>query len=422
METTLFIAVLLLLLTWSAYFSSSETALFSLSSTKVKAYRDSTDPRKRLIARLIMQPRDLLVTVFMLNSLINILIQNVTSSMFVGGSWLYKVGLPLFLTLIIGELIPKYFGLQHNVTLSYWFAPSINFFQNILAPVRKFIIAITAPISRRLFFFLKKEQSISKEELQHVLKTSEAHGVLNVEEASLIWGYLDLQESLVRELMLPREDFLSLEINDPLTKLTYFFAERKKSQIPIYEKEIDNLLGIISARQFFLHHHEITQSSDLKKWLTRPFYVPENTPVRILLRRLQEQKESMAIAVDEYGSVAGLITQDDILEGIVGKSSVEAQQNVLFTRSGENEIIASGKLELSVFDEIFNVDLESTSTMNTLGGWLTEQFGDIPKSGQKYKTEDFLFQILAADPNRVRRVYVRKLKQRPSNQKKERSN
>lgn len=408
MESIIFIIILIFLLLCSAYFSSSETALFSLSAVKVKSYAHDPDPRKRLIARLILQPRDLLVTVFMLNTLVNILIQNVASSMFLDGGWIYKVGLPLIITLIFGEIIPKNFGLQYNVSLSYWFAPSINFLQKFLKPVRKFVIAITAPISNAMFFFLKKEESISREELQHVLKTSEAHGVLKPEEASLVWGYLDLQESLVKELMRPREDFLSYEINEPLTKLIYFFAEKKKSQIPVYEKEIDNMLGIISAKQFFLHHHEIRTPGNLRNVLARPLYVPENTPVRILLRRLQEQKQSMAIAVDEYGSIAGLITIDDIIEEVIGKSTAGIDQNALYTRSGENEIIASGKLELSDFNDIFNVDLDS-DTMVTIGGWLTEKMGDIPKSGQKYKTNEFLFHVLAADPNRVRRIYIRKL-------------
>lgn len=414
MESIIFIIALIFLLLCSAYFSSSETALFSLPSIKVKSYIQDPDPRKRLIAQLVMQPRDLLVTVFMLNTFVNILIQNVASSMFANGGWINKVGLPLMTTLIFGEIIPKNFGLQHNVTLSYWFAPSINFLQKFLKPIRRFVIAVTTPISNAMFFFLKKEESISREELQHVLKTSEAHGVLKPEEAALVWGYLDLQEALVKELMRPREDFLSYEISEPLTKLTYFFAEKNKSQIPVYEKELDNMLGIISAKYFFLHYQEIRTSDDVRKFLARPLYVPENTPVRILLRRLQEQKQSMAIAVDEYGSIAGLITRDDIIEEVIGKSAAETDQGKLYTRSGENEIIASGKLELSDFNDIFDANLES-DTMVTIGGWLTEMMGDIPKSGQKYKTNEFLFHVLAADPNRIRRIYIRKLvKQHPN--------
>ena len=168
------IITLVILTLISAYFSASETALFSLSSIKIKAYQTNPDPRKQLIAKLVMQPRDLLVTVFMLNTLVNILLQNVASDMFgIDARWELTIGVPLALTLIFGEIIPKYIGIQNNVNIAYSVIPSINYFQNILKPLRKLIIYLTLPISRAMFFFLKKEDSISKEELEHVLKKSE---------------------------------------------------------------------------------------------------------------------------------------------------------------------------------------------------------------------------------------------------------
>ena len=180
--SSLFLFSMLLFLTLgSAYFSASETTLlFSLSSTKIKAYQASRNPRKNLIARLILKPSDLLVTIFMLNTLVNILIQNTASSIFwQNAGWSLKIGVPFALMFVFGEIIPKYIGLQNNIKLSDTVAPSINFLQNLLRPIRKLIVKITIPISRFLFFYLKKEESISKEELKHVLRTSQEHGVLN---------------------------------------------------------------------------------------------------------------------------------------------------------------------------------------------------------------------------------------------------
>ena len=153
MDIAVLIIVFLFLLFCSGYFSASETALFSLPSTKIKAYQTNPNPTKRLIAKLVMQPRDLLVTVFMLNTLVNILLQNVASHMFgKGGGWELKIGVPLIITLIFGEIIPKYIGIINNIGLAFHIAPSINFLQNILRPIRKLIIEVTAPISRILFF------------------------------------------------------------------------------------------------------------------------------------------------------------------------------------------------------------------------------------------------------------------------------
>lgn len=414
MDVVFYILVLILLTFCSGFFSASETALFSLSSMRIKAYRDDQDSKKRQIAEMVLHPRDLLVTIFMLNTLANILIQNVSSSM-AGphGSWEYKIALPLFLTLVFGEVIPKYIGMQNNVSLSFTVAPTIYFFQNLLKPIRRLIIAITTPISRGLFFFLHKEESLSRDELKHVLEASEAHGVMNPDEAELVWGYLDLQETLVKELMRPREDMICYSIQEPLSKLQHLFVNRERTRIPIYEKELNNILGVFSAKQYLCHQAKLSKPEDILPLLSKSFYVPENTPVRNLLRRFEEYNEEMAIVVDEYGTVSGLITREDIIEIVVGKVMEQQDQKILYTRAGENEIIASGKLELAVFNELFDVDLISENNLATISGWLIEKVGEIPKSGNQYTVDNFLFQILSAEPRRIRRLYIRKLHKRP---------
>ncbi len=201
MEFIVQIIVLLFLLCASAFFSSSETALFSLPISKIKTFATSKEKTKKLIYDLLKHPRDLLVTVFFINTIVNISLQNTASAMFGSyASWGLKVGFPLIVTLIFGEIIPKYLGMVNNVTVSLKAAPLVSSIQEFIAPVRRWIIALTAPVTRTLFFFLKEEESISKEELRHVLKTSEQDGVLLSEEADLVWGYLNLQESSVGKL------------------------------------------------------------------------------------------------------------------------------------------------------------------------------------------------------------------------------
>lgn len=394
----------------SAYCSSSEIALFSLPSTRLKTYESSPDKRKQLIADLVKHPRDLLVTIFMLNTLANILLQNAVSALFgEGAGWDLKVGVPLVLMLLFGEIIPKNIGIQNNEKLSYYVAPSIDFLQDLIRPLRRFTIAITAPISRVMFFFLQKDESISKEELKHVLKKSKEHGVLTPEEAELLWGYLTLQDSTVKEIMRPREDILYYDINDPISKLVYLCVDQQCSRLPVCDKTLDNILGILTAKQFFLQKNSVTAPQDIKKLLSKPFFIPEGTDALILLRRLEEHGEEIAIVVDEYSSISGLIAYEDLVELVVGKISDLRDQKSQYTRAGDNEIIASGKLELSEFNDIFESNIESPNHMVTIGGWLTEQLGEIPKAGTSKEINGFLFQILAADPQRIRRLYIRKL-------------
>ena len=410
MDIVLLISFLIILVFASAYFSAAETALFSLSLVKIKAYKTSSSPRQRLIAQLVLEPRNLLVTVFMLNTLVNILIQNTTSHMFgQDSSWFLKVGVPFIVMLLLGEIIPKNIGLQNNILIANIVAPSINFIQNFISPIRNLIVRITAPISRLMFFYLKNEESISKEEIKHVLKTSEEHGILQPDEAELVWGYLDLQDATVKGLMRPKNDILYYDINEPLSKLVYLFVDQECSRLPVCDKSLDHVLGIISARQFFLHRRQINDVKALKKHLLSPLYVPENMTAKSLIRRFDECSQIMALVVDEYGSITGLITREDIVEQVVGDITDLRDTESLYTKSGVNEIIANGLMELNEFNEYFNSDLISKNNMLTIGGWVTEKLGEIPKSGTKTELEGFMFQVLAADPNKIRRLYIRKL-------------
>lgn len=403
------ILLLLFLIFCSAFFSASESALFSLPSTTIKAYSSSGDQKKKLIARLVSKPRDLLVTVFMLNTLVNILLQNTTSHLFgSAASWAYKVGVPFVLLLFAGEIVPKYIGLLNNAKLAQAVAKPVDFLQNLIRPLRLFTIKVTAPISRALFFFLKPEESISADELKHVLKTSQEHGVLHPDEAELVGGYINLQETVVKEVMRPREDILAYDTHDPLSKLLYLFIDQECSRIPVFDKSIENVLGVMSAKQFFLHRNEINSGKDLSPFLLKPFYVPESMPAKNLVRRFEENKQQLALVVDEYGSISGLITREDLVEIVIGEISDLRDATALYIRVGELEILASGKLELSEFNELFHAHLKSPNNMLTIGGWLIEQLGEIPKSSSKHQLGDFVFIVLAADPHRIRRLFIRK--------------
>jgi len=409
----LLILVLAVLLFFSGLFSASETALFSLSSLKVKTYKQDKDPRKQLIAQLLSSPRQLLVTIIMLNVSVNILVQNVTSSIFgQASSWALNVGVPLALTLVLGEVIPKSLGLVNNDRISYRMAPIIQLLQTILMPIRRVIVAMTDHISRILFFFLRKEQEISIDELQHALRTSRKFGVLNEDEAELVQGYLALQESTVKERMRPREEVLFFDLDEPLSKLMHLFVDQECSRIPVCDKGLDQIIGVVTGRLFFLHREEIETIEDLKTILEKPFFVPETVPAKTLLRQFYDRQDSFAIVVDEYGSVAGIVALEDLVETVIGEITDRRDETNLYTRSGEDVIIASGKMELADLEKIFDVSFSSENHMVTIGGYLTEMMGDIPKSGSKYQSDDFLFHVLAAEPTRVRRVYIRRLRKK----------
>lgn len=409
MEIFFYIISLLILTYWSGFFSSSEIALFSLSTSKVKTFRHSDNPRKALVANLLKQPRDLLVTIYMVNTLVNILLQNVSSSMFgMASSWTLRVGFPLVLTLILGEIVPKYVAMQINTTLSQRVAPTITALKNFIRPLREWTVRVTTPISRVLFFFLKKEQTISKDELNLVLQTSQESEVLNEDEAKLIYGYINLQDSQVKEHMQPREDVIFYNLSDPLSKLIHLFVEEECSRIPVCENGLDTVKGVITSDDYFLYGPTLSEPEDLIPLLKKPFFLPETTPARTLLKRLEEKHEQLALIVDEHRSVTGVISVEDIVEEVVGEITDKRDQERLYEYSGPNAIITSGKLELDDIEDLFGVVLKSEYNQKSLGGWLIEQIGDIPDVGTQYETDALLIQVLASDPKRVKQLYVRK--------------
>jgi len=395
----------------SAFFSASETALFSLSSLTIRSYQHEKDNRKKLIAHLLQRPRDLMVTILMLNIFANILIQNVVSSLFSSySSWLIKVGVPLVLVLFIGEVIPKSIAFVHNARIAYLASPLISFAYRILKPIRVILTAVTSFISRFLFFFLKREKPLSINELKHLVFTSQETKVLNKDETDLLSGYLELYEAPVKEKMRPKDEIQFYNIQDPIDYLLTLFADKKISRVPICSDGLDNLLGIISLERFYRLKEKIRSPKELKKYLRKPFYIPETMNCLQLFFEMRHKKESMAIVVDEYGALQGLVSDEDLIEEVIGEIKDLKDQKPMYTRSGEDVIIASGKMELDLFEKIFGIPLESKTKAVTLGGWLIEQLGDIPLPGAKYVTDDFLFYILAAAPNRIQRIYVRKLK------------
>jgi magnesium and cobalt exporter, CNNM family len=409
MRITLLSTALAIFVLLSGFFSGSETALFSLSSMTMRRYKRGSRV-ERLIARLLSRPRDLLVTILMMNVLVNILVQNISANIFEQfPGWLLKVGLPLLLTLLFGELIPKSVALPNNQKMAKVVAPPINLFHRILSPLRRLISRITANVSGITFFFLRRTPEISRQELENSLRASQAEGVLLPEEADLLKGYIALQDAVVKELMRPREDLLTYDVGEPLEKLTNLFSHQECSRVPVLEGSLDNIKGVVEASDYFLLRHEIRSSGDLNKILVRPFFAPESMHARALLEKFAQRHESLAVVVDEYGSVSGLITREDLAELVVGEIADRRDEQRLHRRSGDDVVIASGKLELADFNDTFGVNLVSDAGQVTLGGWLTEQLGELPKVGTKLERDGFLFHVLAADPNRVRRIYVRRL-------------
>ena len=405
------ISSLVILLLISGILSGSETALFSLSSLKVRLLKKDQVWRKKLVAELLEKPKELLVTILMVNVAVNILIQNVISNVFEPSSnWFYIVGIPLLLTLFFGEAIPKSIAISRNLQVSIATAPVLYTIRTLISPIRKLLTKVAAKISRILFFFLRPEPEISYDELKYALISSQEKGVITRDEAKLIHGALKIDEAHVKGIMTPRSDILSYDISDSIDKLLYTFVDEECTQVPVVQGSIDQVIGVITSANFFVHRSHVKNGNDLRQFLKEPFFIPETISARKLLINFQASKETIALVVDEYGQISGLVTKEDIVELVIGQIEDKRDDEVLYSKQGENVIICSGKLELAHLEEIFDTSFEHAQNAVTIGGWLTEKEGDIPKSGAKIMTNDFLFHILSSSKSRVDKIYIRRLK------------
>jgi len=402
----LILAIILLTLA-SAFFSCSEIAFFSLPAAKVRNFRSQLDPRKRLVARLIMRSKSLLVTIFICNTIVNVLIQNTSSDLFEGG-WLLNVGLPLALVLIVGELTPKYFGLIYNETLALSFAKAIEWIEWLITPLRVIITNIASFFSRVIFFFLKAEAPLSKDELQHILESSEGKGLLHRDEAELIYGMLYLEEKQTKELMRPRSELPQYDIREPLSKLVHLFSEERLSEVSIVELPAQKMLGIVTARDLFIKRGQIESGKDLLAIIKKPFFVPETTTAKALFEQLRLQETATAWVIDEYGEVSGMITENDLLHYVLGATHKPTAEKAEYERVSKEAIVASGTLQLDELRELFAVTLESEYHMVTVGGYLSEKKGAIPQVGDTWEEEGLFFRVLASEPTRVRKVYIQR--------------
>lgn len=402
------ILLLALCVLFSAFFSSSETSLFSLSAHDTFSLKRSKALGDQKVARLLARPSDLLITILILNILVNVGIQNVSAQIFSSfESWVFTILVPLLITLLLGEVLPKSFAYSKNKFVARFAGPVIYQIFAWMQPITRRVSALTFSMSRVMFFFLKDPKPVDRHELLHVLKKSLSHGVIKGNEIELIEGFLQLQEVNVKEAMTPRDEIIYFSIGSPLEELYTLIIEKQCSKIPVCEGSLDDILGIVTVEELFKHYGSIKTSDDLKSILRRPFYVPEHLSAYALFQEPKMQSEDVALVVDEYGFVEGIVTHEDIVEVIVGNIVDQRDQKSLYTKVGNHVIIASGKLEIVEFEKLFHTQIDHSNDTASIGGFVTEHLGRIPEAGDEVTIDGIIYHVLSADPTKVRSLYIR---------------
>lgn len=413
MSTAVLVIILIILLFMSGFFSTSETALFSLSASKRKTFDKSNHKREQAASFLLKNPKSLMITILIMNIAVNLGVQNVISSIFGTLSGvLLTVVVPFSLTLVFGEILPKTIAVTKSEAIARFVSPILVAIRWVLTPLRVIFLRLTKAISSVIFFFLKKDGDVSRDELKHAIISSKDTGMMTKDETKLLLGSLKLSELSINEVKCPRQNILYHDINESPSKLKELIVSKRVSKIPVVNRDLDHVVGVIKASNFFSSTHVISEPKDIEKLMSKPFFVPEGMLARTLLAHFDENKQDIAILVDEYGGTSGIITKEDLVEIVVGQIQDSRDEKTLFTRQGEDVIICSGKYELVDLEQIFDIEIKRLGQESTVGGYLLEILGDIPKSGYKVEKGQLLFHVLLASETKVSRVYIKNLKGR----------
>ncbi len=402
---------LIFLLIMSAFFSASETALFSISRAKARHLAKSDDKTNKLIHHMKQNPHKLLSTILVGNNMVNIGASALATSMafdfFPDHAVGLTTGIMTFLILVFGEVFPKSLATRNNIMISkivvypiYWM--TIVFFPVIL--MLNFIPKLTGKN--------KKTPTATEAELLTFVEVVEEEGEINEEEVEMIHNIFELDDTSASEIMTPRADMFVIHADHPLDLDA--ILQSGYSRIPVIEDDMDHVVGVVNIKDLFLHYAASGKDVDIREVMNSPFFVPENIKLDILLHEFKVRKNHMAIVIDEHGGVAGLITLEDALEELVGEIIDESdREEPLIQPAGENEWVVLGKTEIEEVNDFFQMDIPDTEEYDTFSGYIMKLTDRIPDEMDEIVIGPYLIIVKEKEGNRINKYLVRKMEAAP---------
>ncbi|HGY09061.1 MAG TPA: HlyC/CorC family transporter [Oceanithermus profundus] len=402
--------LLVALFALSGFFSAAETAVTTLWPWKVRelAEREGEASPFALLQRDITR---FLTTILVGNNLVNIaataLVTDLATRAWGSTGVAYATGLMTFLILFFGEITPKSIAVHNADRLARFFVRPIYWLSVLLYPIGRFFTWISALILRGLGLEPRQQPLVTEDELRLILAGAEASGAIEEAEEDMIQNVLELEETQVREIMVPRVDIVAIEHSASLREFVRLEREHRYSRIPVYKESIDQIVGIAYAKNLlnYVETPEMLERLTVMSIAQDAFFVPESMPVWNLLLEIRRRKVHMAIVVDEFGGTAGLVTLEDIIEEIVGEiydeTDVVEEQPIQPQEDGS--FLIDAQTPLDDVSEALGVELPE-GEYETLSGYLYETFGYIPKVGEEHVYDGFRFVVEAADERKIERV------------------
>ena len=400
----------------SALLTGAEAAYFSLGRARLKRLAEEQRPEQGAQAPLLMRPHDLLVTLLVGITLVNIAASALAATM--AARFFGPVGLPIaigamtVLLVIFGEVLPMTLAVEHPERYSAWVNRPVAWLSALLWPVRGVLGALTALTLRLVGSERKRgEPEISEEELRTLVDVGAREGVVDRTEREMIHKVFELEDTLVREVMVPRPDMFCLDLSTPSAAILPSLREQLHSRVPVFEETVDQIVGVLYTKDLLPYLRGLPSDFDLRARLHPPYFVPESKRADALLREFQAKKLHLAIVVDEYGGTAGLVTLEDLLEELVGEIRDEFdEEERLIHKVDPSTYRVSGKLSIDELNAATGLRLPNES-FDTVGGWVLDLFGRVPRRGEKAETDEVSVGVEKVERTRVVEVLL-KLKHR----------
>jgi putative hemolysin len=409
------IAICILL---SAFFTIAEAALLSVNRISLRHLIQQKNELAGKVLLLKDKPNQFINALLIGNNTVNILAASLSVNLFIRlienqnqAVFLSTVAMTL-LIVVFGETLPKNIGSSNSTKISLLFYYPVKFTITIFTPIVWLLNLVVFGFSK-LFHLETKSNSIitNQMELETVIDISQEEGIIEKEERSLIKSIFEFSDTKVYEIMVQRVDMVSVDILDGITEVMKVVGDTGYSRIPIYEENVDNILGIVYTKDIFqsLTLNPDYHSINLKKIIRKADFVPESKKVDELFREMRDKKQHMVLAVDEYGGISGLVTLEDILEELVGEIQDEYDtEEPYFLQKEDGSFEIAGNYPIDDLNELLSMEIP-TEEVDTISGFLLSELGHIPVVSEKVEFGDYLFTIDQIKGRRILKVVVKKL-------------
>jgi len=417
-QTVVELLVFACLLALSAFFSSSETSLFSLSPLQLEHMRRARNPRLALVEELLSKPRQLIVTILIGNEFVNISASVISAAIIIEvlGSENKWVNLLIMvpLLLLLGEITPKTLAIRNNVAFATFQCRYIDLFARAISPLRSVVRRISDLF---ITLIVGKERSraslVTEDMVRSLAQEAVGDGVLDREEALYINRIFDFGDKTLRDVMTPRSRISFLPASSSLDEAVRHYRRTGHTKVPVYEKNRDSVIGVLYARDLLaepLGQGKARGTKTVAALVREAYLVPDTKQVADLFYTFRKRKLSLAIIVDEFGGVVGLITMEDLLECIFGEilspSELLDERTINLKRIGTHEHRIDGAMTIWQFNRMLGANLESNSA-ETVGGLLLHAFGEVPRENSRIVIGEHEFEIESIADRRIAGVTVR---------------